>query len=155
MEKEGIPVYEGYSADLKNLKLEPSKRLGALGAWVYLEGCGGATAAYVYGITPGESTKPERHIFDEVIYVLSGQGETTVWYEGQQRLVVKWQEGSMFAPPLNTWHQHFNRGDKEARLVAVTSLPVVMDLYYYEEFIFNNNHLFKNRYAGQADYFSP
>jgi oxalate decarboxylase/phosphoglucose isomerase-like protein (cupin superfamily) len=62
----------------------------------------------------------------------------------------------MFAIPLNCWHQHFNgSGQEEARYVGVTNAPAVMNMYDDTNFVFNTAFDFKNRFAGEPDYFSP
>src|SRR6266568_7855867 len=60
------------------------------------------------------------------------------------------------AIPLNCWHQHFNgSGQAPARYVAVTNGPAVMNLYDDVNFVFNTAYDFKNRFAGEPDYFTP
>jgi len=154
--EEGLPVIQGfYVADLKKLELSPWKRRGGLGAYINLEGAGGTNDAYVAEILPGSSLKPEKYMFEELIYVLSGRGATTIWNEGGKKQTFEWQAGSLFSPPLNVWRQHFNgQGDQPARFLAVTTAPMVMDLYHSLEFVFNNPFVFRERYAGEDDYFS-
>ena len=56
---------------------------------------------------------------------------------------------------LNTWHQHFNgSGSEPARFVAVTTAPVMINLLRDPDFVFNNNHVFRDRYAGEKNYFN-
>jgi len=63
--------------------------------------------------------------------------------------------GALFAIPLNCHHQHFNGSGKEpARYVAVTNAPPVINLYEDLDFIFNTTYDFKDRFAGEPDYFS-
>jgi len=62
---------------------------------------------------------------------------------------------SLFAVPLNTWHQHHNgSGDQAARYIGVTTLPLVLDLFHNTDFIFDNPFVFKDRYAAEDAYFS-
>ncbi len=155
LDQEGVPIHTGYFIeDLRALDVKPWPRMGALGAYVLLEGCEERDDAYVLEIPPGQSTKPERHLYEELIYVLSGQGATTVWGEGEKKQTLEWHAGTLFSPPLNTWHQHFSGSRSEpARFVAVTTAPVMINLLRDPEFIFNNNHVFRDRYAGEQNYF--
>ena len=147
LEQEGVPVVKGYGvADLMTVPLEPWKRKGGLGAYLNLIGAGGIIDAYLCEIPPGESLLPQKHLYEEMIYILSGYGATSIWVDGKPRQSFEWQEGSLFSPPLNTWHQHFNgQSDKPARYLGVTRAPIFMNLFHDLDFIFNNDFVFKNR----------
>ncbi len=156
IDQEGLPVYTGYYIeDLRALEVKPWPRMGALGAYVLLEGTEERDDAYVLEIPPGQSTKPERHLYEELIFVLNGRGATTVWVEGGKKQTLEWHAGALFSPPLNTWHQHFNgSGSEPARFVAVTTAPVMINLLRDPDFVFNNNHVFRDRYVGEESYFN-
>ncbi len=159
LDQEGIPVYTGWAVDdLYAAKLKPWKRQGpgVMGAYVYLDGTGGVVDAFCMEIAPKAQTKPERHLFEEQILILKGEGETHIWQKNPaKKIVIPWRKGVAFSPPLNTWHQHINKGTEPVRLVAVTDLPIKIDLFRNVSFIFNNNFDFVDRFAGQADYFDP
>ena len=38
-----------------------------------------------------------------------------MWPEGEEKVIVPWQEGSVFVPPNRWFHQHFNVGDAPGR----------------------------------------
>ena len=153
--QEGVPVHTGYHAsDLRALEVKPWSRLGARGAWIDLQGAEGTDGAYLCELAPAAHTRPQRYLFEEVLYVLDGEGETTVWHEGGPKRSFKWQKGSLFSPPLNVWRQHFNRGRAPARLVSVTDAPLVIDLFHNADFVFNNAFVFRDRYNNQPEYFS-
>ncbi len=155
LDQEGLPVHTGFFIeDLRTLDVKPWPRMGALGAYVLLEGSEERDDAYVLEIPPGQSTKSERHLYEELIFVLTGRGATTVWVEGEKKQTLEWHAGALFSPPLNAWHQHFNgSGSEPARFVAVTTAPVMINLLHDPDFIFNNNHVFRDRYAGEDNYF--
>lgn len=155
LEAEGIPVYKGSYAHLNEIQLKPWKRVGGLGAYIVLEGTGGTVDAFVCEIPAGGKTNPEKHLFEENIMILSGEGETKIWQEKGKETVVRWRKGSVFSPPLNTWHQHFNIGDQPARFAAVTNAPILIDIFRNVDFIFNNSYVFSDRYKGEGDYFNP
>jgi hypothetical protein len=53
------------------------------------------------------------------------------------------------------WYQHFNgSGTEPARLLAVTRQPKIFDLFRSAEFVYNCDHVFKERFEGQQDYFT-
>jgi len=157
--EEGLPVYSGYGVtDVRTLELGPWERLGGRGAFIQLEGMEGLTGMYVVEIPPGGELNAERHLYEELLYVLSGRGATVVWNgpgqgpEGAHSF--EWEAGALFAPPLNTWHRlHNASGVEPARFLAVTNAPLVMDVFHSPEFVFGCDHVFTDRYAGQDGYF--
>ena len=152
--KEGIPVYTDYAvANVRTAPVEPWKRMGVLGAYIDLKGGEGINDGYICEIPPGGHTTPQRYLFEEILYVLSGEGESTIWNAGSGKQSVKWKAGSVFGPPLNTWRQHFNRGRVPARLLAITNAPVVIDLFHDSNFVFNNDYVFRERYQGDPETF--
>lgn len=157
LEQEGLPVIRDYSVpDLMAVGLKPWPRKGGLGAHINLVGSEENIAGYVCEIPPGGGLKPQKHLFEELIYILSGRGATSVWAEGSsKKQTFEWQEGSLFSPPLNTWHQHFNgQGDRPVRYLGVTLAPVSLNLFNDIDFVFNNSYVFRGRYSEEADYFS-
>lgn len=155
-EREGIRAVQGlYVEDLNTVELDPWERTGGKGAFVNLGiNPGHSKAAYIVEIPPGGSLKPMRHMFEEVVYVVSGRGATTVWAEGKEKQLIEWQEASLIALPLNAQFQHFNGSNEPVRLLAYNNMPEVMMLFHNEDFIFNCPFAFEDRYAGQEDYFS-
>lgn len=155
-EGEGLPVARGHSVDdLKTLPLAPWKRKGTTGAFINLQGAGRACDAYVCEIPAKSQTQPQRHLYEELIYIVQGRGATTVWNEGGAKESFEWQEGSLFSPPLNAWHQHFNaQGDETARYVALTDAPQMINRFRDLDFILRNPFSFRDRFDGEKGYFS-
>jgi quercetin dioxygenase-like cupin family protein len=156
VESEGIPLVRGFFIeDVKKVPLGYWERVGGFTARISLEGTGETDDAFIMEIPPGKSLKPQKHFFEELIYVVSGAGATTVWTEGGQKQTFEWQEGSLFSPPFNAWRQHFNgSGTEPARFVGVTSAPIMINLLHNIDFIFNCDYVFKDRFNGEQNYFS-
>jgi quercetin dioxygenase-like cupin family protein len=154
---EKLPVYRDYYiSDLRQLETKPWSRLGRgiRGAHIDLVGSEGINSGYVCEIPVRASTVPQRYLFEELIYVLDGEGETVIWQPGSAgKQSVKWQQGSVIAPPLNVWRQHLNRGAAPARFISMTNAPMVIDLFHSSDFVFNNDYAFRDRYSGELDYF--
>jgi mannose-6-phosphate isomerase-like protein (cupin superfamily) len=156
LEKEGLPVIRAFHIeDIRDVELAPWNRLGGRGAYLNLEGTEGVNDCYIGEIPPGKSLNPQKKMFEELVFVVSGRGATTVWRDEKKKQTFEWQEGSLFSPPLNTWHQHFNgQGDKPVRLLAMTNAPTVLNLFHNTDFVFNCDYPFTDRYNGEEDYFS-
>lgn len=154
LKAEAIPVYREYGiSDLRALELQPWKRMGTRGAYIDLKGGEGVNDGYVCEIPVGGKTTAQRYLFEEVVYILSGEGETAIWAPGGTKRMVRWKAGAVIGPPLNAWRQHFNGGDQPVRFLAITNAPVVIDLFHNSDFVFNNDYVFRDRYDGEPDFF--
>ena len=79
VESQAIPVLKGfYVDDVRTVKLEPWDRMGGYGAFVNLFGDYATNDAYLCEIPPGKSLKPQKHIFEEILFVVNGAGKTLV-----------------------------------------------------------------------------
>jgi len=91
-------------------------------------------------------------MYEELIFILQGQGATTLWNEGGKKHTLEWQTGSLFSPPVNAWHQHFNvHGTEPVRFVSMTDAPVIINRYRNLDYVFNNPFVFRDRYPDDAD----
>jgi quercetin dioxygenase-like cupin family protein len=155
-EWEGIPVHKGFIVpDLLALELGDWQRSGGKAAFVNQDGAGGMCDTVVEEISAGGQLKPQRHMYEKAVFILQGQGATTIWNEGGKKHTLEWQKGSLFSTPLNTWHQHFNaQGNEPVRLISLTDAPVVINRYRNLDYIFNNSFTFTDRYEGGADAWS-
>jgi len=57
--------------------------MGISGAAVHLKGRGDFVNMFVLELAPGAASSPQRHLYEEVLYVLAGRGSTTI--EGGRR----------------------------------------------------------------------
>jgi len=113
----------------------------------------GITGGYIGEIAPGGALNPERHLYEEVICILNGQGATELWDDHGNKKMFEWNKWSLFAPPLNTAHRLVNGSREPVRFLAVTNAPLAFDIYRDQNFIFNCPYSFKDRYYGEDDYF--
>lgn len=152
-EWEGIPVYKGFIIDsLLELELGGWERTGGKGAFINLEGAGGTCDTVVQEIPAGKELKPQRHMFEEMVFILHGQGATTIWNVEGKKHTLEWQAGSLFSIPLNTGFQHFNaQGSDTVRMISLTDAPVIVNRYRNLDFIYNNPFVFTDRYNGDAN----
>src|SRR5262245_9153442 len=156
--REGAPLLGGiYIKDMKAIEVGPWPRQGdgVKGALCYLDGDDEADE-HVVELPPGGNTAPLRHMYTEAIYVVSGHGSTSVWRgENGAKQTFEWGPGSYFVLPTNASHQFFHASlSRPERWFSVTDLPQLLRQWASEDFIFNNNYDFTDRYAGGADYFT-
>src|SRR5581483_843029 len=152
---EGVPVYEGsYLSDLYTAEVRPWARVGQAGAIVNLaeqeEDDG-----HLVEIAPGGQTEVLHHMYEASVFILNGRGATSFWLKDKPKQTVEWQRGSIFAPPLNCYYQHFNLDGREpARMFTVTNMPMVLNMFRSPEFIFKDEFVFADRYGSEENYFS-
>ena len=154
VEREGLPVTEDFGVDLYAVQTRPWARYGVKGAAVHLKGRGDFANMFVLDIPPGGSTSPQRHLYEDVYYVLEGSGSTQLEFADGKKRSFEWGPRSLFAIPLNAKHRHFNASGRErALLVTTTDLPLVMNTFHNDRFVFDTNFEFGDR-TGKNEYFA-
>jgi uncharacterized RmlC-like cupin family protein len=154
-ELQGLPTIRGYFVkDLREVELTPWEARGGSGIFINLEGTGGFNDSYIYELAPKESSVPVKHIYEDSVFILTGQGATTVWIDENKKQTFEWHERSYFAIPPNAWFQHHNlSGTGPARYVGMTSAPRILDSFKSLDFVFNNPYVFADRFNGEDGYF--
>lgn len=155
---QNIPVITGFFIkDISTAELAPWDLKGVPAAFVMLEGAGGVNDAYICEIPASGKTRPQRHMYEEMIYVTKGHGATTLWQRDGKKHTFEWGVGSLFAIPLNTDYQHFNSsGSEPVRYYAVTNCCFMMNLFHSADAVFNNDYVFKDRFdPEQGDFAAP
>jgi mannose-6-phosphate isomerase-like protein (cupin superfamily) len=160
LEREGIPVVrELWVKNVLELPLAHWKRKGGRGTYINLHGSGINTSyiaidCFVVEIPPGGRLNVERYMYEEILFVLKGRGATDIWTAKTEKQTFEWQEGSLFTIPLNCSHQLFNGdGQQPALILGCSFAPTMINLMHSDDFIFNNDFVFKDHYAGEVDYF--
>lgn len=99
-------------------------------------------------IPSGGKQTAHKHLAEEVIYIVSGQGYTSMWTRtGEKEQRYEWKAGDYLSPSLNVWHQHFNTStDKPARYVSITSAPLTNKLFHNTEFLSSSDFVFEDRW---------
>src|ERR687885_433405 len=124
---EGIPIAEGFGLDLLALETRPWPRMGPVnGSYALTSGRGDFIDMYVLDIPPARATDPQKHLYEEVVYVLDGRGSTTIEAADGSRHSFEWGPKSLFAMMLNAFHN--------------------------TDFVFNNPFVFPER-LGEENYF--
>ncbi len=154
-DKEGIPIYKLFHVEsLMDVELGEWNRFGCRGAFVNLADPHITTAA-ILEILPGGKTVSVKHIFETLIYGISGRGKTTVKSPGFAEVSVEWGTHSLFSPPLNTTYSHQNLdSSRPLRLLTVSNAPLILSLFHNERFVFDNPVVFDDRFRGPPDFFT-
>jgi hypothetical protein len=141
MESVGIPIHRGFFIeDLRTVELGWWDERQCKAAFIQLMGQEGITSAVVIEIAPGKTLPPVKFALDELIYVLQGRGISTVWAaDGAPKKTFEWQDRSLFEIGSNLYLQLGNmRGDRPARLLRYSYLPLATSLITEPSFYFNN-----------------
>jgi uncharacterized RmlC-like cupin family protein len=154
-EQEGIPIYKLFHVEsLTEVELGDWRRFGCRGAFVNLADPHITTAA-ILELPPGARSKPVKHVFEALIYGVSGRAKTNIDVPECPQVAFEWGTNSLFSPPLNTVYSHENLDSaKPLRLLMVSNAPLVLSLFHNERFVFDNPAVFDDRFRGQPDFFS-
>jgi mannose-6-phosphate isomerase-like protein (cupin superfamily) len=147
VDKEGIPLAEGFAVNLMETPVGRWERYGANGSVVNVAGRGDFLDLWLIEVPPASETTPVHHLFETVVYVISGHGSTLIDAGGRKHSF-EWGPHSMFAIPLNASYQFFNgTGNEPARLAMTTQFPLVMNVFRNDRFIFETDFEFTERYG--------
>lgn len=109
-------------------------------------------------IQPRGQVAAHKHLAEEMIYIVSGEGYTLMWsQEGDKRERYNWTKGDMLSPGLNVWHQHVNTSpDTTTQYLSLTSAPLTYNLFHNAAFLSSSDHIFEDRWkqsiSKQAEY---
>ena len=85
--------------------------------------------AHISELMPGGKSVRHRHTTEAYLYVVKGHGFSLVNYEDDPIDTVEWQEGTLFAPPRWSWHQHFNLDESDtSRYLAIQDTGLLRTL---------------------------
>ena len=99
-------------------------------------------------IPPGGHVPPTRHLAEEYVYIVAGEGYTTMWSRaGEKPFRYQWSAGDLLSPSLNAWHQHYNNAtDQPARYLSVKTSPLLQNQFNNKEFLTSSNFVFEDRW---------
>lgn len=100
-------------------KMATNAHRGAGSTSVYCQFPGTELSAHMSEFGVGTYKKAHRHGPGRAIVIPRGVGYSIMWEEGKDKVIIPWQEASLFVPPDRWFHQHFNIGDVPARYLAM------------------------------------
>jgi hypothetical protein len=105
-------------ADAVNLPLASAAERGAGGSHIRFSMARGHMNSHISQFGVGRYKKAHAHGPGAHVIIMSGEGYTLMWAEGEEPKRYEWKEGSMIVPPNAWFHQHFNTGTTPARYLA-------------------------------------
>lgn len=74
-------------------------------------------------LDPAQSSNMHRHTYETILYVLEGEGHSTI--QGQK---IPWKEGDAIYIPVWAWHRHTNTGSGRTRYLACENAPLLQNI---------------------------
>lgn len=100
-------------------KMASNAHRGAGSTSVYCQFPDTELSAHMSEFGAGTYKKAHRHGPGRAIVIPKGEGYSIMWEEGKDKVIIPWQEGSLFVPPDRWFHQHFNTSAEPSRYLAL------------------------------------
>jgi oxalate decarboxylase/phosphoglucose isomerase-like protein (cupin superfamily) len=117
-EQKGLLLDTNFVADAINLPLIAAKERGAGGGHIRFNMAKGSMNSHISQFPVGTYKKAHAHGPGAYVIVMSGEGLSLMWPEGEKPRRYDWKEGTLITPPNMWFHQHFNTGTTPARYLA-------------------------------------
>ena len=117
-EQKGLLLETNFVADAINLPLISARERGAGGGHIRFNLARGSMNCHISQFPVGTYKKGHCHGPGAHVIILSGEGFSLMWPEGEAPRRYEWHVGSMIVPPNMWFHQHFNTGSTPARYLA-------------------------------------
>jgi oxalate decarboxylase/phosphoglucose isomerase-like protein (cupin superfamily) len=117
-EQKGLLLDTNFVVDAVHLPLIEAKERGAGGGHIRFAMARGSMNSHISQFPTATYKKAHRHGPGAHVIVLSGQGYSMMWPEGEQPRRYDWGPGTLIVPPNMWFHQHFNSGTEPARYLA-------------------------------------
>src|ERR1044071_1194847 len=117
-EQKGLLLQTNFVSDAVNLPLISAKERGAGGGHIRFNMARGSMNSHISQFPIGTYKKGHAHGPGAHVIILSGEGYSLMWPEGEEPKRYDWEVGTLVVPPNMWFHQHFNTGATPARYLA-------------------------------------
>jgi oxalate decarboxylase/phosphoglucose isomerase-like protein (cupin superfamily) len=117
-ETKGLLLDTNFVPDVTSLPLLHAAERGAGGGHIRFSMANGSMNSHISEFPVGTYKKGHRHGPGAHVIILSGEGFSLMWPEGEEPRRYEWRVGSLIIPPNMWFHQHFNTGTSPARYLA-------------------------------------
>jgi oxalate decarboxylase/phosphoglucose isomerase-like protein (cupin superfamily) len=117
-EQKGLLLETNFVADAVSLPLISAKERGAGGGHIRFNMAKGSMNSHISQFPIGTYKKGHCHGPGAHVIILSGDGYSLMWPEGEEPRRYDWEVGTLIVPPNRWFHQHFNIGTTQARYLA-------------------------------------
>jgi oxalate decarboxylase/phosphoglucose isomerase-like protein (cupin superfamily) len=117
-EQKGLLLDTNFVADAVNLPLIEAKERGAGGGHIRFAMAKGSMNSHISQFPTATYKKGHRHGPGAHVIILSGEGYSLMWPEGEEPRRYEWGPGALIVPPNMWFHQHFNTGTEPSRYLA-------------------------------------
>ena len=114
----GFLLETNFVPDAVSLPLVEAKERGAGGGHIRFNMAKSSLNSHISQMPVATYKKAHAHGPGAHVIVLTGQGYTLMWPEGEEPTRYEWKPGTLITPPTMWYHQHFNTGDTPARYLA-------------------------------------
>ena len=118
IEPKGFLLPTNFVPDAVNLPLISANERGAGGGHIRFNMAKGSMSSHISQFPVGTYKKAHSHGPSAHVIILSGEGYSLMWPEGEEPRRYEWQPGTLIVPPNKWFHQHFNSGATPARYLA-------------------------------------
>ena len=117
-EQKGLLLDTNFVADAATLPLVEARERGAGGGHIRFNMAKASMNSHISQFPTATYKKGHQHGPGAHVIILSGEGYSLMWPEGEEPQRYEWQPGTLIVPPNMWYHQHFNTGTEPARYLA-------------------------------------
>jgi oxalate decarboxylase/phosphoglucose isomerase-like protein (cupin superfamily) len=117
-ERSGLLLDTNFVADATDLPLAEATERGAGGGHIRFSMARGSMNSHISQFPTATYKKGHRHGPGAHVIILTGEGYSLMWPEGEEPRRYDWGPGALIVPPNMWFHQHFNTGPQPARYLA-------------------------------------